>query len=87
MFGWEPEPYYNLTEVEEHPTMPQTVKNNISKQIYEYAKSSRTYIRDFDFFLKLTRYQYLKTEELHMTKETNWHFSFINRLSNKVSQS
>ena len=30
LFDWEPDPYYNLTEVEHHPTMPQNVKNNIS---------------------------------------------------------
>ena len=44
-------------------------------------------IRAFDFCLKLIRSQYLKTEKLHMTKETNWHFSFLNRLSDKVAQS
>ena len=43
--------------------------------------------RAFDFCLKLIRSQYLKTEKLHMTKETNWHFSFPNRLKNKVAQS
>ena len=43
--------------------------------------------RALDFCLKLIRSQYLKTEKLHMTKETNWHFSFLNRLSNKVAQS
>ena len=30
LFDWEPDPYYNLTEVEHHPTMPKNVKNNIS---------------------------------------------------------
>jgi len=30
LFDWEPDPYYNLTEVEHHPTMPQSVKNNIN---------------------------------------------------------
>ena len=43
--------------------------------------------RAFGFCLKLIQSQYLKTEKLHMTKETNWHFSFLNRLSNKVAQS
>ena len=45
------------------------------------------FVRAFDFFLKLIRSQYLKTEMLHITKETNWHFSFLNRLENKVAQS
>ena len=29
MLGWEPEPYYNLTEVREHPSMPKLLKEKI----------------------------------------------------------
>lgn len=29
VFGWIPEPFYNLTEVELHPTMPEGLKGKI----------------------------------------------------------
>ena len=44
-------------------------------------------IRAFEILLKLVRSQWLKIEKFHITKEANWHFSFLNRLSNEVPQS
>ncbi len=29
IYGWRPEPYYNITEVEDHPEMPQDLKRHI----------------------------------------------------------
>ena len=43
--------------------------------------------RAFEILLKLVRSQWLKIEKFHITKEANWHFSFLNRLSNEVPQS
>ena len=34
LFDWEPEPYYNVTEIENLPTMPNWLKNNI-RSIWE----------------------------------------------------
>ncbi len=29
IYGWRPEPFYNITEVERHPEMPQDLKEHI----------------------------------------------------------
>ena len=29
IYGWEPEPFYNLTDIESHPTMPTSLKQHI----------------------------------------------------------
>ena len=44
-------------------------------------------VRAFEILLKLVRSQWLKIEKFHITKEANWHFSFLNSLSNEVPQS
>ena len=31
IYGWEPEPYYNVTEIQSHPSMPQSLKDHIGK--------------------------------------------------------
>ena len=31
VYGWQPEPYYNLTEIKNHPTMPKGLKLHIQK--------------------------------------------------------
>ena len=31
VYGWEPEPFYNVTEVQNHPTMPSWLKAKIGK--------------------------------------------------------
>ena len=42
--------------------------------------------RAFEILLKVVRSQWLKIEKFHITKEANWHFSFLNSLSNEVPQ-
>ena len=45
LFDWEPDPYYNLTEVEHHPTMPKSVKDSISMDTVQctvYRLDSKT---------------------------------------------
>ena len=31
IYGWQPEPFYNMTEIENHEKMPKQLKNHISK--------------------------------------------------------
>ena len=38
IFDWEPEPYYNITEVQQLPQMPKRLKNEISKTWEKYCK-------------------------------------------------
>ena len=34
LFDWEPKPFYNLTEVELHPTMPKIIKDKIGECVF-----------------------------------------------------
>ena len=36
VFGWEPEPYYNITEVRGHSSMPKILKDRIGDMHYVY---------------------------------------------------
>ena len=38
IFDWEPEPYYNITEVQQLPQMPKRLKNEISKTWDKHCK-------------------------------------------------
>jgi len=38
VFGWQPEPYYNITEVAEHPRMPQQMKDKIQGTWEKHCK-------------------------------------------------
>ena len=53
--------------------------------MHQFVKRGKI-IRAFEIFLKLKKSQYLKIKKFHIPKETHWHFSFLNRLSNEVSQ-
>ena len=55
--------------------------------LYRVPFSFNMYGRAFEILSKLVRSQWLKIEKFHITKEANWHFSFLNRLSNEVPQS
>lgn len=40
IYGWEPEPFYNISEVTEHPTMPSTLKWHIVKIHEKHCKKT-----------------------------------------------
>jgi len=41
VYGWYPEPYYNMTEVERHPTMPKSLKTTIRKTWEDNCKGTQ----------------------------------------------
>ena len=42
IYGWQPEPYYNISEIEHHPQMPKQLKHHIKKSWNEKCDISDT---------------------------------------------
>ena len=72
---------------------PYSVRNNFMLKWYmnkfsaAFLSKYRVGNRAFEILSKLVRYQWLKKEKFHITKEANRHFSFLNSSSNEVPQS